>query len=164
MDAKWFTAHSSLAVQEFRGRPSPGSDCERAGIRPSPHGSWQFGLMERREQSRPWHVRVARNSVKITGPSLLPLPAGYRGSVATSINQSGWIVGNLTLGSSATRAFLCKPGGIAVPLAALLPSGNPWVIVRASSINSVGQIAATGYRSGLGSVSRPRGLLLTPSL
>ena len=121
-------------------------------------GSWRG-----RSRAVKWHIRVTGSSMKIVGPSLLPLPRGYGGSAATSINGSGWIVGNLMLGSTATRAFLYRPGLGTVPLASLLPATNPWVIVRASSINSAGQIAGTGYRPGFGAMSRPQGLLLTPS-
>jgi hypothetical protein len=110
-----------------------------------------------------WNVRIAGASAAVSRPAALPLPAGYTGSAATSINQSGLMVGTLSLGRTATRAFLYRPALGTAPISSLLPTGSPWIIVRASSINSSGQIAATGYRPGVGPAARPQGLLLTPA-
>lgn len=94
--------------------------------------------------------------------------SGGQGSVATGINDSGWVVGfgnssgvdtsgpasgfsSLTALSSLTQsssAFLWINGAI-YDLNQLVPSGSGWVLSYAAGINNSGQIVGTGFHNGM---------------
>ena len=85
-------------------------------------------------------------------------------SEARGINDSGTVVGSSYEGSdsfirSPGRAFLKVSGQPMINLNTLIPADLGWTIYGASAINTDGQIAATGYKEGVGT----HALLLTPT-
>ena len=79
-------------------------------------------------------------------------------SSARDINDSGQVVGYSTTSSGSDHAFLYSNGQM-TDLNTLIPANSGWTLERATAINSAGQIAAIGYKDGVGT----RALLLTPS-
>lgn len=51
-------------------------------------------------------------------PRFLPVPSGVRGGSATSIDDDGTILGNLTVGSAATSTYVWRGTGVPTPLPA----------------------------------------------
>jgi probable HAF family extracellular repeat protein len=89
---------------------------------------------------------------------------GGNKSEAMGINDSGQVVGRSYEGASSFitgggRAFLYDSTNGMQNLNDLIPSDSGWTIYVASAINSNGQIAATGYKEGVGT----HALLLTPT-
>ena len=89
---------------------------------------------------------------------------GGNWSLAMGINDSGQVVGRSYVGSGSYvsgggRAFLYDSTNGMQNLNGLIPSDSGWTIYVASAIDSKGQIAATGYKDGVGT----HALLLTPT-
>jgi probable HAF family extracellular repeat protein len=89
---------------------------------------------------------------------------GGNKSDAMGINDSGQVVGRSYEGASSYisgpgRAFVKESGQPMRNLNTLIPADSGWTIYEAMDINSDGQIAATGYKAGVGT----HALLLTPT-
>ena len=84
-------------------------------------------------------------------------PSAPSTSWAASINGSGQIVGTAKTLRDEEHGFLFS-NDVMVDLNELIDPLSGWTIVSANGINDRGQIAATGFMSGVGS----RALLLDP--
>src|SRR5215208_855824 len=85
-------------------------------------------------------------------------------SEAAGINDSGTVVGRSYTGSGSYisgggRAFLKESGQPMIDLNSLIPADSGWTVRDARAINNNGQIAATGYKDGVGT----HALLLSPT-
>src|SRR5829696_4705368 len=85
-------------------------------------------------------------------------------SEAAGINDSGTAVGRSYTGSGSYisgggRAFLKESGQPRIDLNSLIPADSRWTVRGARAINNNGQIAATGYKDGVGT----HALLLSPT-
>src|SRR5829696_1840 len=94
---------------------------------------------------------------KLQVQDLGTLGGGYSG--ATSINDSGKVVGVSSTSDGVRHAFLKESGQPMIDLNTLIPAASGWTIRYASAINGDGQIAATGHKEGVGT----HALLLTPT-
>jgi probable HAF family extracellular repeat protein len=80
-------------------------------------------------------------------------------SNAWGINDSGKVVGYSYVWGSGDHGFLKESGQPMIDLNSLIPADSGWTVRDARAINTDGQIAATGYKEGVGQ----RALLLTPT-
>ena len=80
-------------------------------------------------------------------------------SAAWDINDSSQVVGYSYTSAGAKHAFLKESGQPMIDLNSLITADSGWTIRDAKAINSDGQIAATGYKDGVGT----HALLLTPT-
>src|SRR5215208_6678300 len=87
------------------------------------------------------------------------LTLGGTSSEAKGINKSGQVVGWSENSSGERRAFLYDSTNGMKDLNDLIPADSGWTIHEARAINNNGQIAATGYKEGVGQ----HALLLTPT-
>jgi len=84
---------------------------------------------------------------------------GGTSSVAKGINKSGQVVGWSDNSSGERHAFLYDSTNGMKDLNSLIPADSGWTIHEARAINNYGQIAATGYKEGVGQ----HALLLSPT-
>src|SRR5215207_11374984 len=84
---------------------------------------------------------------------------GGTSSVAKGINKSGQVVGWSDNSSGELHAILYDSTNGMKDLNSLIPADSGWTIHEARAINNYGQIAATGYKDGVGQ----HALLLSPT-
>ena len=84
---------------------------------------------------------------------------GGNHSEAIGINDPGKVVGSSDTSDGERHAFLKERAQPMIDLNTLIPADSGWTISSASAINNDGQIAATGYKDGVGQ----HALLLTPT-
>src|SRR5215218_6346129 len=84
---------------------------------------------------------------------------GGTSSEAKGINKSGQVVGWSDNSSGERRAFFYDSANGMKDLNDLIPADSGWTIHEARAINNNGQIAATGYKDGVGQ----HALLLSPT-
>jgi probable HAF family extracellular repeat protein len=84
---------------------------------------------------------------------------GGNHSEANGINDPGKVVGSSDTSDGERHAFLKEGGQPMRDLNTLIPADSGWTISSATAINNDGQIAANGYKEGVGQ----HALLLTPT-
>jgi hypothetical protein len=110
-------------------------------------------------QACEWTVKILGSHVFVGVPQSVAQLSGYRSSESAGMNAAGWVTGSAITTTGKPTAFLWRPGIGAVDVNSLLKSGSGWRIVRASAINSAGQIVAQGYFRGS---TQSRNVILNP--
>jgi hypothetical protein len=115
-------------------------------------------------ESTAWRLRVTRRHVRLLRITHLGSVSQARSSIATSVNQKHWAVGDSITPQNhgSPEAFLRRPSKGLVPLELLTLGPAHWNIIHAAGINVYGQIAAEGYWSRGKKRGPIEGLLLDP--